>query len=142
MKKNTINYIKDIKDFEHIQKGTVMLSRQYTPSHWLNDGKTETVKALKTTMTCGGGMGGSKWTIYIVGMTLDELANSEGFLIVNLYDDECRLINTANIVDATEVNIVSAYFHSDNYNFETGTYKKSILTTTDAKVVLTNARNR
>lgn len=110
--------------------------RPMTPGYWVT--KSEDVQYFPITrldVSCGGGMGGSRWYEYIARVPLEELAEKER-VVVTTWDGKRKLINMNNVVKAEEYTIASAFYHSDNSNFPVGEYLMARLVQDGAKIQL------
>lgn len=89
-----------------------------TPSTFVGGAKIYKVK--KVMMSCGGGMGGSKWYEYIVDFP-EHLYNAH--IEVTDYKGNKMLLNTRYIVKATDSQVVAITTNSKNpYNFGIKTF--------------------
>ena len=88
-----------------------------TPGNWSS--MPEYHKYLEVTMTCGGGMGGSKWKEYIE----DQKLPSNQIIKVQDIGGKTFLINTAYVVKAELVTVVTAAYKSGNPNYPKGSYR-------------------
>lgn len=133
----TMNMTKHV-DLSKVYNKT-MFGRPMTPGRWIT--KANDVQYFSITrldVSCGGGMGGSRWYEYIQRIPLEELVAKER-IIVTTWDGERKLINMNNVVKAEEYTIVSAVYHSDNPNFPVGDYLVARLIPDGAKIQLVNA---
>ncbi len=103
-----------------------------TPSQFI--GKEKIIKAKKVLMTCGGGMGGSKWNEYIVDFP-DKIAPSNTLIDVTNYLGEKIKLNIAYIVKVSDTQIVSIATDSSNPHYK-GKFRYFYETPIDDKVVL------
>lgn len=85
-----------------------------TPSEWV--GKPQYKNYLELLMTCGGGMGGSKWYEYIEENNTD-LTQCPDMIYVTTIEGKHIFINTRFIVKAQEVRVMTVTCNSNNpYN--------------------------
>ena len=83
-----------------------------TPSKFV--GKAKVIKVNKITMTCGGGIGGSSWSEYIVDFP-DNV--EQGLVKVTNYKGEKMTLNTRYVVKIADSQIVVIITDSQNPNF-------------------------
>lgn len=128
IKKLEINELSEVRE-----KETIGFPR--SPGYWA--GKEEYKKVTIITMTCGGGLGGSKWEEIVEYVSQTVLSNhmEKGKpLSVTTYDGRKILINLNYMVKAENFTIVEKKFYSNNTNFETGLYTCRWLLPLDEKV--------
>lgn len=89
---------------------TIKLGKPFTPSTILG---TKSVALKRITMTCGGGMGGSRWSIYVKerAINLDKVSSND-FLELDTTDGK-MIINTKYIVDIQSVNCFQMKVRND-----------------------------
>lgn len=110
------------ENFDKIIDGdTVEVGYPMTPGRWA-DNSQEMRDGMLITVSCGGGLGGSRWDEVVVG---DKFPTIEGAGLVELTrnNGQTFLLNPRNIVKIEFVNIVSAVFINENSNYELGEWK-------------------
>lgn len=111
-----------------------------TPGNWVSK-TAEYVPVTRLCMSCGGGMGGSKWYEYVNRIPLDELSEKKT-IVATTWDGKRKLINMDYVVKAEEFTIMKAVYISMNPNFPTGEYLVARLVEDGAKVSLINEFQR
>ena len=105
-----------------------------TPSQFVGGAKI--IKVKKVLMTCGGGMGGSSWTEYIVDFPRD--INEKNIVKVTNWKGEKMHLNTRYIVKVTDGQIVGITIDSQNKNCGVGVSTHYYATPIDNDVRLQN----
>lgn len=82
-----------------------------TPCKWV--GEPQYKSYLELLVTCGGGMGGSKWYEYIEESSTD-LTQCPGMIYVTTIEGKHIFINTRFVVKAQEVRVMTVNCESDN----------------------------
>lgn len=98
------------------------LKKRVSPSKWV--GTPEYMLITRLEMTCGGGMGGSRWYEYVA--RLKQIPSNE-MIKVHRYDGKDIYINTSYVVSAENFTLGKAelditkwkYYHTPNVNNET-----------------------
>lgn len=121
--------------FDEVKKESTVLALPMTPSRWT--GKIEYHPITKITVSCGGGIGGSRWDEYVDRIELRDIS-TEKMLIVNTINGEERLINPHYIVTAENLTMASAVIDSQNPNFERGLHRYRYLCRDGVKLELVN----
>ena len=100
-----------------------VIKRPRTPSVWVTkDVCYDEITRIK--MSCGGGMGGSKWYEYVERVPLDALAKiGRGCVVLRTYEGKDVLINMDYVVEAEQFTVASAVLDSRNPYFPVGYYK-------------------
>lgn len=106
------------KDFEKLYTEST-LKRPMTPSSWVSK-KMEYLPITRITMSCGGGIGGSKWYEYVERIPLEDLADGNTPAVFRTWDGRDVLLNRAFMVKAEQYTIASAVLNSRNTNFTVG----------------------
>ena len=103
-----------------------------TPSKWV--GKPKTRKITRLLMTCGGGMGGSRWYEYVEHFQFESI-DPDGVVIVDRIDGKNVWVNPKYIVQAEDFVLVEADYDTTNPNYGQGKMKVKFLVEEDAKLV-------
>ena len=114
------------------------IGRPKTPGCW----KTpilETVPVTDLLLTCGGGIGGTSWHLYIKRIPLHDICMSNGMMEVETWDGYKYVINSRYLVSARQMGIAIGIYHSDNDNFKVGDWEYAYLVE-DGHVVHTSNR--
>ena len=107
-------------DDEIIKKDT-SIGYPMTPSHWVGDIVYRPVTQIM--MTCGGGLGGSSWKMYVERIDLDDI-QPDTMIKVKRHDGADMLINTKYVVSArSDITIFEYSIYTENPNFGAG-YRK------------------
>lgn len=122
-------------NLKDIYEGGVF-GKPMTPGKWMSTG-VQYIPVTRLCMSCGGGMGGSRWYEYIQRVPMEDLMHTQK-VIVTTWDGKRKLINMNNVVVADEYTIASAIYFSDNPNFEIGEYRVARLIPDGKKIKLTN----
>ena len=107
-----------------------------TPGRWVSK-EAEYVPVTRLCMSCGGGIGGSRWYEYVNRIPLDELAEKKT-AVVTTWMGKRKLINMSDVVEAEEFTIAKAVYNSMNPNFAKGEYLVARLVEDGNRVVLKN----
>lgn len=110
--------LRDIGEkYKNDDNTVVKLGKPVTPSKWVSKNVTYTEVSC-ITISCGGGLGGSKWNEYVFR---DDFDLEKKFIEVVRYSDRKNLkINTANIVAIEDFKMASMSLDNKNDNFKTG----------------------
>lgn len=96
------------------------LYKPMSPSAWVSS-EASYQPVLKLTMTCGGGLGGSRWEEFIKRIPFDEVCYGT-FLVAETWDGKKLVLNKRYMVKAEMLTIASAVLRSENPNFPKGDY--------------------
>lgn len=100
-----------------------------SPAEWLPD--TRVWDLCRITLSYGGGLGGTKEELLVDPVKEAELGNDDGFLKVVCYDREMKwkkiMLGKHYIVKIEPVRVIEKLFHSDNPNYEIGTFTRFYL---------------
>ena len=98
------------KDNPLKESGSVGLP--FTPGRFIGKFNAVPITAIK--MSCGGGMGGAQWKLYVERIDFDKFMPSS-FLKVKTIDGEEILINTRNVVDVQNLLLHMIKYTSTNH---------------------------
>ena len=123
------------ENFDKIIEGTeVDIGVPMTPGRW-KKGSQESKDGMLITVTCGGGLGGSKWNEVIIDGQIPAWPDEKGGLCtLTRINGQRFLLNPKYIVNGEFVSIVSAVFVNENSNYPLGEWKYSWLVRRDANV--------
>jgi len=102
-------------DFEKIYEADTFKA-PISPSRWVSKAPA-CQEVTEITMSCGGGMGGSRWNEYVERTALEVLARETGCITVRRYTGEKVILNTRFIVMARQLTIASMVLDSTNPYF-------------------------
>jgi len=103
-------------------KKHIVLGLPKTPARW--DGDPVFTPITRITMTCGGGMGGSRWYEYVKRMPHSDMTGLKTVLDV---DGKEKTVNTAYVVEMEDFTLVNCFYISNNSNFQKGMWVFSML---------------
>ncbi len=87
----------------------------FTPGWFIGEFKVTPVTVIK--MSCGGGIGGAQWELYVTPIDFTQLRRVERFIEVHTIDGDDVLINVNNIVD-----VHKRWIHEIKYTSTNPTY--------------------
>ena len=103
-----------------------VFERPMSPSKWV--GSPTYLDITRLLMSCGGGMGGSRWYEYVERIDLDEIAaRNRSHISVRTWDGRKLLINKSFIVNAEQLKIAFADLDSSNPHYPKGVYTYCLL---------------
>ena len=97
------------------------LYRPMSPSVWVSEAVSYQ-PITKLTMTCGGGLGGSRWEEFIKRIPIENICCGGDFSVVESWDGKKFLLNKRYLVKGEQLTIASAVLRSTNPNFPQGDY--------------------
>lgn len=97
------------------------LYKSMSPSSWVSDGVSY-LPVTKLTMTCGGGLGGSRWAEFVKRIPIENIGCGGDFSVLESWDGKKFLINKFYLVRAEQLTIASAVLRSANPNHPKGDY--------------------
>lgn len=125
-----------MKQIKFTNRDTLGLPR--TPSRWVGEPQYKPITSI--TMSCGGGMGGSKWHEYVE--RVEEIPSNSIITLKRIgghgtYAEDIK-VNTSFIVSAEDLTLVTIHLDSDNPHFRRGLFEYKVLVRDGHKVRLSD----
>lgn len=120
-----------MKEIPVNQGKSVRMGLPKTPARW--EGSPKYTPITRILLSCGGGMGGSRWYEYVKRIPLDSI---KGITVVEDIHGKKKAVNERYVVEMEDFTLVKAVYHSDNPNFQKGLWGVWLLTDDGASVSL------
>ena len=120
-------------EIDYRGKNKLTLGLPRTPARWM--GAPKYTEILKLTVTCGGGMGGSRWPEYVRRIPMNALPSNEMFIFTDI-DGRTKIINTRYIVMVEQYTLVECTYYSENPYYPKGLCTVKYLVDDGQKVLL------
>lgn len=114
----------------------IVLGLPKTPARW--DGNPVFTPITRILMSCGGGMGGSRWYEYVKRVPHSDM---NGLKTVTDVDGKEKTINAAYVVAMEDFSLVNCFYISNNPNFKKGMWVFSMLVDYGTTVLYSNSFN-